>query len=141
MASRARRSNQRGRGNPHRNTAHANSLAVGYFIDDSTTLAQAEAALTTTQLSLRTLSQAVLLAEDVTLGAADRKSAATAAGEAARVVDDLETRIEELNLEATNALAYSREVLAHLDEGNIADAGDLLATDALAAYEGLQYLT
>lgn len=119
---------------------HANSLAVGYFIDDSSTLAKSEAALVTTQLSLRTLSQAVLLAEDVTLGVADRNTAAAAAAEASRVVDDLETRVGELDIGSAGAAAVgqSREVLQRLDDGDVAAAGDLLATDALAAYENLR---
>ena len=70
---------------------HANALAVGTYIDDSAELARTEAALVATQLSLRTLSQAVLVAEDVSLGVADPGTAATAAAEAARVTADLET--------------------------------------------------
>lgn len=119
---------------------HANSLAVGSYIDDSSTLTKSEAALVTTQLSLRTLSQAVLLAEDVTLGVADRDTAAAAAAEAVRVVDDLDTRVSELDIgpAGTDAIAQSHDVLQHLDDGNVSAAGELLATDALTAYETLR---
>ena len=119
---------------------HANSLAVGYFLDDSATLAKSEAALVTTQLSLRSLSQAVLLAEDVTLGVADRDTAAAAAAEAARIVDDLEARTAELDLGTVDATAVadSREVLLLLGAGEVAAAGELLATETLTAHELLR---
>lgn len=116
---------------------HANALAVGSFIDDSTELAQAEAALVSTQLSLRTLSQAVLLAEDVELGVADRATADAAHAEATRVVDDLDRRLTELDpdsQEPLTAIGNSRRTLAALAQGEVADAGELLATDTLQSY-------
>ena len=118
---------------------HANSVAIGSFIDDSTELAQAEAALVSTQLSLRTLSQAVVLAEDVELGVADRATAATAREEAERVVADLEKRLGELDPElATDAaLDSARQTIASLEAGEVAEAGDLLAGPTLDAYQTL----
>lgn len=120
---------------------HANALAVGSFLDDSTELARTEAALVTTQLSLRTLSQAVLLAEDVSLGVADRATAATARTEAHRVVDDLEGRLVGLNIDATaanSAIERSRQVLDTLEQGDISAAGLLLAGETLTSYESLR---
>ncbi len=120
---------------------HINSLAVGYFIDDSTRLAQSEAALVTTQLSLRTLSQAVLLAEDVTLGVADRDTATTARREAARVVDDLDTRLHEFmpdSAAAAAAVDNSLLVLAALARDDVENAGTLLANETLQSYEVLR---
>lgn len=120
---------------------HANAFAVTRFLDDSIRFAQTEAALVDTQLSLRTLSQAVLLAEDVALGVADEATAADALGEAIRVVDDLEQRLAEFNLDAEvagAAIAESRAVIDALQTGDVADAGLLLSTDALGAYETLR---
>lgn len=120
---------------------HANALAVNSFLDDSTELAQTEAALVSTQLSLRTLSQAVLLAEDVALGVADPETAATARHEAERVVDDLEQRLHEIDIDAQTtaaAIGGSHQVLSALERGEVAEAGTLLATDTLAAYESLR---
>lgn len=120
---------------------HANALAVGLFIDDSAELARAEATLVTTQLSLRSLSQAVLLAEDVQLGVADRETAATAATEATRVVNDLEQRLNDLDVDivkAGAAIARSEQVLEALAQDDVATAGELLATETLDAYVGLR---
>lgn len=120
---------------------HANALAVGGFLDDSTEFARTEAALVSTQLSLRTLSQAVLLAEDVNLGVADRQTADTARNEAARVVDDLEQRLDGLNTETVTTISSiesSRRVLTALEQGEVAEAGRLLATETLASYEALR---
>lgn len=120
---------------------HANALAVGTYIDDSAELARTEAALVATQLSLRTLSQAVLVAEDVSLGVADPATAATAHTEAARVVADLETRLDGLNIDTSvsqSALDESSQVLNALSSGQVRDAGDLLAADGLTAYEQLR---
>jgi signal transduction histidine kinase len=119
---------------------HANALAVGTYIDDSAELARTEAALVATQLSLRTLSQAVLVAEDVSLGVADPATAATAAAEAARVTADLESRLEGLHIDqsvAQLALSRSNEILAGL-ANDVRAAGDLLAGDGLDAYEQLR---
>ena len=99
----------------------ANSVAIGSFLDDSSELAQTEAALVATQLSLRTLSQAVVLAEDVELGVADRETAETAAAEAARVTTDLENRLRQADAHdehgrlfpGLNALCAAAEILRH----------------------------
>ncbi len=120
---------------------HANALAVGTYIDDSAELARTEAALVATQLSLRTLSQAVLVAEDVSLGVADPVTAATAAAEATRVVADLESRLDGLNIDkfvAELVVSRSDEILAALGNDEVRAAGDLLAGDGLAAYEQLR---
>lgn len=118
---------------------HANSLAIGGFLDESYELAQAEAALVSTQLSLRTLSQAVVLAEDVELGVADQDTAATARSEAGRVIDDLEVRLGQLDEELTGspALAHARTTLDLLEQGNTNAAGELLAGETLASLQGL----
>jgi signal transduction histidine kinase len=120
---------------------HANALAVGLFIDDSAELARAEAALVTTQLSLRNLSQAVLLAEDVELGVADQETATSAANEATRVVEDLEQRLNDLDVNviiAGAAIDKSQQVLGALAEDDVSTAGELLATETLDAYVGLR---
>lgn len=120
---------------------HANALAVGLFIDDSAELARAEAALVTTQLSLRSLSQAVLLAEDIQLGVADQATATIAYAEATRVVDDLEQRLGDLEMDQTApaaAMDTSRQVLAAIDHGDVATAGELLATETLQSYLSLR---
>ena len=118
---------------------HANSLAINRFLDDSTELAQAEAALVSTQLSLRTLSQAVVLAEDVELGVADTATADEARNEADRVLDDLATRLEGLDVGETGdaAIAASRRVITSLTDGDVAAAGDQLAGDTLSTMQVL----
>ncbi len=117
---------------------HANSVAIGGFIDDSTDLAQSEAALVATQLSLRTLSQAVVLAEDVELGVADTGTAAAARDEAQRVVDDLETRLDGNEIPGTaEALADARTTIAALDSEDVGRAGDVLAGTTLDSYQTL----
>lgn len=120
---------------------HANALAVGLFIDDSAELARAEATLVSTQLSLRSLSQAVLLAEDVELGVADQDTAATALVEAKRVVDDLAQRLDDLDVDIITtaaALEASQQVVAALEEGSVAAAGELLTTETLESYVALR---
>ena len=120
---------------------HANAFAVTRFLDDSIRFAQTEAALVDAQLGLRTLSQAVLLAEDVALGVADEATAADALAEATRVVDDLEQRLAEFNLDAAVAAAaidQSRAVTTALQTDQVATAGQTLSTDTLAAYETLR---
>jgi signal transduction histidine kinase len=120
---------------------HANALAIGSFLDDSNEFAHSESALVSTQLGLRTLSQAVLLAEDVNLGVADLDTAATARAEAGRVVGDLQTRLETLNIDVQSsdtAVQRSLEVLAALEVGDVDGAGELLATDTLTSFELLR---
>ncbi|MCP4305688.1 MAG: HAMP domain-containing histidine kinase [bacterium] len=120
---------------------HANALAIGSFLDDSNEFAQSESALVSTQLSLRTLSQAVLLAEDVNLGVADLDTAATARTEATRAVGDLEARLTTLGIDvqsSTSAVQRSHQVVAELEAGNVDEAGELLATDALTSFEQLR---
>jgi len=118
---------------------HANSVTIGRFLDDSSDLAQAEATLVSTQLSLRTLSQAVVLAEDVELGVADPETAAAAAGEAERVVDELETRLNSLGVDPTDsgAIDDARATLAALEIGDAAAAGELLSGPTLDSYQHL----
>ena len=118
---------------------HANSLAIGSFLDDSSELAQAEAALVSTQLSLRTLSQAVVLAEDVELGVADAGTAATARAEATRVIDDLEARLAllEQDFSGNAAVADGRATIAALEQGEVATAGSLLGGATLVSHQEL----
>ncbi len=115
----------------------ANSVAIGSFLDDSSELAQTEAALVSTQLSLRTLSQAVVLAEDVELGVADPATAATAVQEAGRVVADLETRLVGLDVGVLGetAVADAHTILNALENGDVAAAGDALAGSALTSHQ------
>ena len=118
---------------------HANSVTIGRFLDDSTQLAQAEAVLVTTQLSLRTMSQAVVLAEDVELGVADRDTAAAAREEASRVLDDLEQRLGELGVDAgdSGAIANATATISALENSDIVAAGDLLGGATLDSYQAL----
>lgn len=118
---------------------HANSVTIGRFLDDSTQLAQAEAVLVSTQLSLRTLSQAVVLEEDVELGVADRETAAAARQEANRVLDDLEQRLDELGGDpaASAALENARATLSALENGDAMAAGDLLGGATLDSFQSL----
>jgi signal transduction histidine kinase len=118
---------------------HANSIAVGGLFDDSSELAQAEAALISTQLSLRTLSQAVVLAEDVELGVADSQTATTAREEAIRVIDDLEARLSLLEGDFSNAAAIGngRATIAALERGDVAAAGRLIAGPTLTSHQEL----
>jgi len=118
---------------------HANSLAIGSFLDDSSELAQAEAALVSTQLSLRTLSQAVVLAEDVELGVADSATAATARLEARRVIDDLEERLALLEKDFSDnaALTNGRATITALEQGDLATAGSLLGGATLVSLQEL----
>ncbi len=117
----------------------ANSVAIGSFLDDSSELAQTEAALVATQLSLRTLSQAVVLAEDVELGVADQETAEAARAEAARVVADLEDRLAGLDIPvvAETAVADAHGTIAALEARDVATAGDLLAGSALTSHQVL----
>ncbi|MDX2342659.1 MAG: ATP-binding protein [Acidimicrobiia bacterium] len=120
---------------------HANALAIGSFLDDSNEFAHTESALVATQLSLRSLSQAVLLAEDVELGVADLDTAGTAQTEARRVIAALESRLEILDIESASpdsAIQRSLQVLDALERGAVNEAGVLLATDTLSAYESLR---
>ncbi|MCP3972946.1 MAG: HAMP domain-containing histidine kinase [bacterium] len=120
---------------------HVNAYAVTRFMDDSTLYADGEAALVSTQLSLRTLSQAVLLAEDVVLGVADTSTADDALGEADRVLDSLRNRVANLDLDADSyepAFTQADSVIAALERGDVTGAGSLLATETLDAYESLR---
>ena len=118
---------------------HANSVTIGRFLDDSTQLAQAEAALVSTQLSLRTLSQAVVLEEDVELGVADRATAAAAREEATRVIDDLEQRLDELGIDPaeSGAIENATATVSALENGNVVAAGALLGGATLDSYQSL----
>ncbi|MCP3993980.1 MAG: hypothetical protein GY722_02800 [bacterium] len=118
---------------------HANSMAIGRFLDDSSQLAQAEAALVSTQLGLRTLSQAVVLGEDVELGVADRETAQAAHAEATRVMSDLEQRLAELGVDPaeSGAIDNAAATLSALEAGEVALAGDLLSGATLNSYQAL----
>lgn len=118
---------------------HANSVAVGGLLDDSAQVAQTEAALVSAQLSLRTLSQAVVLEEDVDLGVADPETAATARDEATRVLGDLEERLALLDVEqsASQAINNARATLAALADGETTAGGELLAGPTLSSYQQL----
>ncbi len=120
---------------------NANAFAASRFLDDSTRFAEAESALVTTQLSLRTLSQAVLLAEDVDLGVADAATAGDALGEARRVITELERQVDTLGIDPsdeTRALSMARGVIAALERGDTTEAGVLLASDTLESYKALR---
>jgi signal transduction histidine kinase len=118
---------------------HANSVTIGRFLDDSTQLAQSEGVLVSTQLSLRTLSQAVVLEEDVELGVADRATAAAAREEANRVLDDLKQRLDELGVDPgeSGAIENATATLSALENGNVVAAGDRLSGATLDSFQFL----
>jgi signal transduction histidine kinase len=115
------------------------SIALNPLRDNAVALAEAEGALVSAELSLRTLSQAVVLGEDLELGVADPATAQAARAEAGRVLSDLELRLNRLDdtLMESAAVTTAHDVLAALEQGDIATAKELTAGQAATGYQGL----
>ncbi|MDH3746550.1 MAG: HAMP domain-containing histidine kinase, partial [Acidobacteriota bacterium] len=108
-----------------------------------------ESVLGANALALSSLSQALLLAEDLQLGVADESTVQSAVAEARRVLADLSSRTDtlrsvlggagsEFDAAALAALASGRTVASMMEAGDVAAAGELLAGDALSTFEGLR---
>ena len=126
----------------------SNSFAAQAVAIQATVLYHAEATLGASQLSVTSLSQAVLLAEDVGLGVADRESSERAIGFAQESLAELEmaaTRLidalaadDDLSASATAAVQDGEAVLAALETGAVAEASDRLATASQTTFEDLR---
>jgi signal transduction histidine kinase len=127
----------------------SNSFAARRVANDAQQLDLAESTLAATDLAVKAFSQALLLAEDESLGVADAETARRAFDEAQSVADELEIRSTDLVGTAGNkdqalrksvdlAVAAATQMLQLLEQGDIVEANALLSGDGLAAFEGLR---
>jgi signal transduction histidine kinase len=126
----------------------SNSYATEDVAENGIVAQRAEAALGANDVALKALGQAVLLAEDGSLGVADADTVDRAVGEAQTTIDELTNRIVELTeaagddagftILATDLRAESETMLARATAGDIAEAGGLLAGSVKQAFEALR---
>ena len=124
-----------------------NSFSARQVADDAQLLDLAEATLGANDVTVKSLSQAVLLAEDFAWGVADEETVELAIAEAQSAVDELAVRAGgladvaadgDLGTEADAAVALAENVLGLLQQGDAAQASALLSGDGLAAFERLR---
>jgi signal transduction histidine kinase len=126
----------------------SNARATSSTAQDGVALARAEAALGANDLAVKALGQAVLLAEDNALGVADDETLTLALGEAAATLNELTSRIEELDdaLDAESpllslgdgAVGSGNSVVEMIESGLVDSAGVALAGDAVRNFEMLR---
>jgi signal transduction histidine kinase len=130
----------------------SNSFAAQRVTEDARVLDLSEATLGTNALALSALSQAVLLAEDLSLGVADPATAETALTQARQVLGDLEVRSgalasaigdkgSDVGIAAAVALDSGRAVADMIESGEVARAGELLSGEGLRSFEALRDVT
>ena len=129
----------------------SNSMAARGVADDARILHQAESTLGATQIAMKALSQAVLLAEDEVLGVADTMTTTAAITEAADTLSGLSESSHALLVELGDdpdfdrlvgaALSTGGEVVGLLSEGRVEEAGGYLAGPAKEALEELRDAT
>ncbi len=127
----------------------SNSFAARRVTESARVLDLSESVLGANALVLSSLSQALLLAEDLQLGVADEGTASAALAEARRVLADLSSRTEalgtslgndgsEIEAAAMAALASGATVASMVGSGDVVRAAELLSGDALGAFEDLR---
>jgi len=129
----------------------SNSYAAQHVAEDALVLDRAEATLGANDIAVKSLSQAVLLAEDRLLGVADPATAEAALTEARFSLSELRERtaalLNELGSDADLASAAvvaaqaGDEVTRLIEEGDVSSAGALLAGDARQEFEAVRDLT
>lgn len=128
----------------------SNTLAARRVADQGLALNRAEASLGATQVALKALSQAVLLAEDLAFGIADATTTDRAIQEAQRTIDELDQHLTaldtvlgdpELTETAARALGAGVDVVQHLRYDQAPDAAVVLVDDAAPAFESLRIVT
>jgi signal transduction histidine kinase len=127
----------------------SNSFAARQVTEDARVLGLSESVLGSNALALKSLSQALLLAEDLQLGVADAATVQAALTESRQTLAVLSDRTDALSASVGSGgaelAAVSRatleaggEIVALIEEGRVKQAGDLLAGDALGAFENLR---
>jgi signal transduction histidine kinase len=125
----------------------SNSYATQDVGQNGIVAQRAEAALGANDIALKSLGQAVLLAEDETLGVADTATVDRAFGEAETTLDELDERVAELGEAvgdpgfiplAVEVRTESAVLFAHASAGKIEAAGTQLAGPVKTAFEALR---
>jgi signal transduction histidine kinase len=129
----------------------SNSFAAQQVAADALVLGRAEATLGANDVAVKSLGQAVLLAEDQALGVADSTTAGAARTEARFSLSELRERTTallaqlgpnvELSESAAAAALTGEAVVALLDDGEVSAAGSLLTEEAIKRFETLRDLT
>ena len=129
----------------------SNSFAAKQVAADALVLDRAEAALGANDIALKSLSQALLLAEDRLLGVADASTANAALTEAGFAVSELQERTVSLLAElgsdpdlaatARRAVELGEEVVRLIGAGEVTDAGARLAEAGRERFARLQTVT
>lgn len=125
-----------------------NSYATQDVGENGIVAQRAEAALGANDIALKSLGQAVLLAEDETLGVADTATVDRAFGEAETTLNELDERVAELGDAVGDPAGFeplamavrteSAVLFAHASSGNIEAAGTQLAGPLKEAFEALR---
>ena len=126
----------------------SNSYATEDVVENGIVAQRAEAALGANDVALKALGQAVLLAEDGSLGVADPATVGRALREAETTLDELASRVTELSETiggdagfgplSENLRTESGTMLALAANGNIGEAGVMLAGPVKQAFEALR---
>jgi signal transduction histidine kinase len=129
----------------------SNSFAAQQVAEDALILDYAEATLGANGIAVKSLGQAILLAEDEQLGVADAATSEAALTEARFSISELRERAAalmneigsetDLNEAASTAIAGADEVVARLERGDVAAAGALLAGQGRVDFEAFRDLT
>ena len=123
----------------------SNSFAAQQVAEDALVLDYAEATLGANDLAVKSLGQAILLAEDELLGVADSATSEAALTEARFSISELRERAtallneigsdQDLSESASLAIDGADQVVALLERGEVTAAGDLLAGQGRADFE------
>jgi signal transduction histidine kinase len=129
----------------------SNSFAAQQVAEDALILDSAEATLGANDIAVKSLGQAILLAEDELLGVADAATSEAALTEARFSISELRERATalmnkigseaDLNEAAAMAIDGADEVVALLERGDVAAAGALLAGPGRVNFETFRDLT
>ncbi len=129
----------------------SNSFAAQQVAEDALILDHAESALGANDIAVKSLSQAILLAEDQLLGVADADTAEAALTEARFSVSELQERskalMEDIGSDAdladaaAIAVGAGDEVIDLLEKGDVTTAGTLLAGEGRLQFEAFRDLT
>ncbi len=127
----------------------SNSLAARRVTDEARILDLSGSVLGTNALALKSLSQTLLLAEDLQLGVAEAETVQASLAETRQLLADLSIRTEALSAAigpsgsefegvASTALESGDAVATLIEDGAVEQAGELLAAGALTAFEDLR---
>ena len=129
----------------------SNSFAAQQVAQDALVLDYAEATLGANDIAVKSLAQAILLAEDELLGVADAATREAALTEARFAISELRERATalvneigsdpDLGQSARVAVEGADEVIARLESGEVGGAGTLLAGQGRADFEAFRDLT